>query len=99
MAKNPTSWSNNDAKPPANWLPVTKQKAVWSNNITKKAAKFTPVVKGNTAWSSVQSNVAPWTYDSATQKYDDTPLRGYDLLTPTTNTINNKVPTAWAAVV
>lgn len=99
MAKNPTPWSNNDVKPPANWTPATKQTATWSNNIAKSPAQFTPVAKNTTTWG-LELNVSnPWLYDDPTQKYDDTPLRGYDYLIPVTNTINSKLPTGWNPVV
>lgn len=99
MARNPTNWSNNDVKPPASWSGVAKSVSPWSNNITKRPAVFTPVAKQNSAWQSALNSSNPWLYDDATQKYDDTPLRGYDYLVPTTNTINNLKPTGWAQVI
>jgi hypothetical protein len=99
MPRNPTNWSNNDVKLPAPWSGTAKTTASWSNNITKVPAVFTPVIKNNTAWNLEGVVSAAWLYDDATQKYDDTPVRGYDYLTPSTNEINSKLPTAWAVVI
>lgn len=99
MARNPTPWSNNDVKPPSGWTGAAKSLTAFTNNITKRATAFTQSTKQNTSWGLEANVSAPWLYDDATQKYDDTPVRGYDYLVPTTNTINSKLPTAWPQVV
>lgn len=99
MARNPTTWSNNDTKPPAAWVGSAKNITAYVNNITKLPAAFIPATKQNTSWGNEAVTSDPWLYDDATQKYDDTPVRGYDYLIPTTNTINGKIPTAWPVVV
>ena len=99
MAKNPSAWANNDIKPVAGWTPATKQKSLFANNITKSKTAFNPVNKQISSWAVFQNTSAAYLYDSPTMRYDDTPIRGYDFLVPTTNTINNKRPAAWAVVV
>jgi hypothetical protein len=99
MARNPTTWSNNDVKLPGTWSGVAKNTTAFTNNIVKATTLFTTINKENTAWNLTTSSLEPWLYDDATQKYDDTPVRGYDYLVPATNTINDKLPTAWTGVV
>lgn len=100
MSKNQTPWSNNDIKPSTAWVNNdVKPLSSWTDNDVKNTAIYTEVTKNDTAWQSTVASLESWLYDSASQKYDDTPVRGYDYLVPQTNQLNTKNPTAWSQVV
>lgn len=99
MARNPTTWSDNDVKVPAGWTGTTKNATAYTDNVTRNPTAYTTVDKENTDWGNGSPTAEPWLYDDPTQKYDDTPLRGYNYLIPSNNTLNSKVPTAYEEVV
>lgn len=94
----PTNWYKSSAEVPIVWSnTLPKSPSVWSV-ATKAASQWSGINKNSTVWVPMQSLLVAWHYDDATQKYDDTPIRGYDYFDPVTNSINDKKPTAWAAL-
>jgi hypothetical protein len=78
---------------------MARNPTTWSNGINKAPARYTSIAKQTTAWGLETAVSAPYLYDDPTMKYDDTPVRGYDLLVPVTNTLNGKLPVAWSTVI
>jgi hypothetical protein len=94
MAKNPTTWANNDVKPPANWTPATKPIASWADNVTKHPALYTPVTKNADSWGH-STALQTYFYDDANITYDSV-LTEYNYLV-NNNQLDQKGVTLWSA--
>jgi hypothetical protein len=94
MTKSQTSWTNS-TETPVSWVVVGRGSTAWVNGDVKNSTQYTTVSKGSTAWSNEGQILTPYLYDDAAITYNNSYV--YDYLMMTTNTTNNKVPTAWSA--
>lgn len=96
MARNPTTWSNNDVKNPTSFTGVAKSTTAYVNNITKHATAFIQSTKQNNSWGVIFGQQT-YFYNDSNMVYND-PNAEYNYLL-NNNQLNQELVTRWGQVV